>query len=247
MAGQFGWLGSERIPPGLDLRRVGWELAALPADVSEAAFPVLIADLQRAIAIRSPGIRARIMVADVPHSTTRAHLLALRFGEAVPPGLSLDELGERARRLARALCALPRSRAHGPVVLDLLHREGWVGRHRLALHPREFALLWRLAETPDVPVSPGTLLSEVWHLSHRPETNSLAVHVCRLRAKLAGAGLPDLLRTNPGGYVLESVANGGPSRSTAHQIAEQSDCIAEDRPLGGANHAKLRSGPMAEW
>ncbi len=97
-------------------------------------------------------------------------------------------------------------RAHGPVVLDLLHREGWVGRHRLGLHPREFALLWRLAENPGVPVPPGILLSEVWHLAHRPETNSLAVHVCRLRAKLAGAGLADLLHTSPGGYLLSPVA-----------------------------------------
>lgn len=207
MAGQFGWLGTERIPSALDLRRLGWELAAPRADSGETPFPLLLSDVSRAIAIRPARMRARVMVAEVPDSATRAHLLALRFGEALPPGLALDELEERARRLTRSLAALPRRRSHGPVLLDLLHREGWVGRHRLGLHPREFALLWRLAETPDVPVAPGTLLSDVWHLSHRPETNSLAVHICRLRAKLAGAGLPDLLHTSPGGYLLAAVAD----------------------------------------
>lgn len=209
MTGQFGWLGTERIPSCLDLRRSGWDLAALPPDLAEAPFPLLLDDLQRAIAIRSHAVRVRVMVAQVPDSATRAHLLALRFGEAMPPGLTLDELGERTRRLARSLSAVPRSRTHGPMRLDLLHREGWVGRHRLGLHPREFALLWRLSETPDVPVSPGTLLREVWHLSHRPETNSLAVHVCRLRAKLTGAGLHDLLHTSPGGYVLAAPPGDG--------------------------------------
>lgn len=207
MTGQFGWLGTERIPPHLDLRLAGWDLVAPPGDLAEAPFPLLLSDLPRAIAIRATRVRARVMVTTIADSVTRAHLLALGFGEATPPGLALDELAERARRLVTTLAALPRRRAHGAVVLDLMHREGWVGRHRLGLHPREFALLWRLAETPDVAVSPGTLLSEVWHLAHRPETNSLAVHVCRLRAKLAGAGLPDLLRTSPGGYVLAAEAD----------------------------------------
>jgi len=200
--GQFGWLGIGRIPPELDLRALGWELAAPPPDTELVGFPLLLAGLPRAVAIRSTRVRARTIVTGIADSATRAHLLALRFGEVTPPDLDLPELAERARRLRAALGTMPRRRGHGPMTLDLLHRDGWVGRRRLGLHPREFALLWRLAETPDVPVSPGTLLSEVWQLTHRPETNSLAVHVCRLRAKLAGVGLPHVLRTSPHGYVL---------------------------------------------
>jgi len=204
-ARQFGWLGLGRIPAQFDLRALGWDLLPLPADLCSAPYPFLLDDLTRAIAIRSHLVRTRVIVADVADSATRAHLLALRFGEVVPPGLALEELAERTRRLSATLDALPRQRSHGPILLDLLHREGWVGRSRLGLHPREFALLWRLADTPDVPVAPATLLSDIWHLAHRPETNSLAVHVCRLRAKLAGAGLPGLLHTSAGGYVLAAV------------------------------------------
>jgi len=198
---QFGWLGTQRIPPGLDLRAAGWDLVPVRDPVA-AEFPLLLAELTRAIAIRSTRIRQRVVVGPIADPITRAHLLALGFGDAIGADVALAELAERARRVAAALNALPRRFAHGPVVLDLFRREGWVGRHRLGLHPREFALLWRLAETPGEPVSPGVLLTEVWQLSHRPETNSLAVHVCRLRAKLAVAGLPDLLRTSEAGYVL---------------------------------------------
>ncbi|MBV1690560.1 winged helix-turn-helix domain-containing protein [Novosphingobium sp. G106] len=108
---------------------------------------------------------------------------------------------------------LPRYRTIGPLRLDLFARDGFVAGRPLALHPREFALLWRLADRPGMAVSKQALLSEVWRLYHVPDTNSLAVHVFRLRAKLAGAGLEGYVRTvDAGGYMLA-----GPAES--HQPA----------------------------
>lgn len=47
------------------------------------------------------------------------------------------------------------------------------------------------------------LLKDVWRISHEPETNSVEVHVSRLRAKLAEAGCAALVATVPqGGYRL---------------------------------------------
>jgi DNA-binding response OmpR family regulator len=87
--------------------------------------------------------------------------------------------------------------------LDLFARDGFVRDKPLALHPREFALLWRLADTPGIVVAKRVLLTEVWRLCHMPDTNSLAVHVFRLRAKLAAAGLAGLVQTSlSGGYML---------------------------------------------
>jgi DNA-binding response OmpR family regulator len=98
---------------------------------------------------------------------------------------------------------LPGRREIGPLRLDLLARDGFVASRKLALHPREFALLWRLADAPGTAVAKRVLLAEVWRLGYVPDTNSLAVHVFRLRAKLAGAGLKDLVQTVPeGGYRL---------------------------------------------
>ena len=99
---------------------------------------------------------------------------------------------------------IPRFREAGDVTLDLFHRDGRVVDRWLALHPREFALLWRLAEQPGERLSRRQLLSEVWRIDFEPETNSVAVHVARVRAKLAPFGLARLLATHPdGGYFLD--------------------------------------------
>lgn len=200
---QFGWLSAARIPAGYDLRHCGWDL--IPADLATVgrAVPLLLADPDIAAGLRTRAVRSGIALIGVDDPIGRAHFLALGFGEVLPREVVLDELAARMRRVAAALAMLPRRRGHGRLQLDLLSREGYVGERRLALHPREFALLWRLAETPGEPVAAEALLSEVWQLHFRPETNSLAVHVCRLRAKLAVAGLPQIIRTTAeGAYVL---------------------------------------------
>jgi DNA-binding winged helix-turn-helix (wHTH) protein len=54
-------------------------------------------------------------------------------------------------------------------------------------------------------VSKAELMSDIWRLAFVPETNSVAVHVSRLRAKLALAGLAGLVQTSStGGYFLAS-------------------------------------------
>lgn len=49
------------------------------------------------------------------------------------------------------------------------------------------------------------LLAEVWRIHFDPETNSVAVHVARVRAKLEPFGLSRLIATHPdGGYFLDA-------------------------------------------
>jgi len=105
---------------------------------------------------------------------------------------------------------IPRFIEAGDVTLDLLHRDGRVEDSWLRLHPREFELLWRLAQTPGERLSRKQLLAEVWRLEQEPGTNSLAVHVARVRSKLASFGMDHMLVTHPdGGYLLD--APPGPS------------------------------------
>ena len=61
-------------------------------------------------------------------------------------------------------------------------------------------MLWRLAERPGKPVTRATLLRDVWRLEFEPGTNSVEVHVSRLRSKLAQAGIRGLVETDPCGY-----------------------------------------------
>jgi DNA-binding response OmpR family regulator len=133
----------------------------------------------------------------------RSRLLRMGFGEALGWGASLDELEARLERLIERAGAVQRRRQVGALLLDLVAREAFVAGRALGLHPREFDLLWRLADDPGEELSATVLLGDVWRLRFRPETNSLAVHVSRLRAKLRLAGLDGLIETtSAAGYRL---------------------------------------------
>jgi two-component system OmpR family response regulator len=152
----------------------------------------------------------------------RATMLAQGLGDALPMQVALGELSIRMSRLALGAGALPRYRHVGPVTLDLLYRDATAAGRWLALHPREFALLWRLADNPGERVPRERLLRDVWRLAHVPETNSLEVHVSRLRAKLAVAKAAWLIQTDPrGGYRLAS--QGAQASWTGHVRMPKAD------------------------
>jgi two-component system, OmpR family, response regulator len=202
----FAWLGTTPMRVGADLRRLGWRLCedcsgADCVTVIEAAALRLgqWRDLMRDAA---QGLRRRALVLGVEEGGTRARLLALGFGDAVGPGEGLSEIAARASRIAAMADTLPRCQSHGALRLDLLAREAFFEDRAVGLFPREFALLWRLMETPGQAVGKRDLLREVWHLSFVPETNSLAVHASRLRAKLALAGLDGWVQSGPAGSYL---------------------------------------------
>ena len=202
---RFRWLSAGIIPQVYDLRACGWLLQS-PGEGAPASCPALLDDRSIAADIHGAQARATTVLLDVSSSRERAQWLSRGFGDVLGAGATLAEIHQRALRLLAALETVPRRRCHGRLELDLLLRDAVVAGRRLALHPREFALLWRLAQSPGQPVSPQDLLAEVWQLSFRPETNSLAVHVCRLRAKLAAAGLAGIVNTTPEGcYALTPI------------------------------------------
>lgn len=192
----FGWIAELCEPPRQwDLRRIGWTLSA-----DAAGGHVRLVDA-RGDAPAADGDPALCLFVGVDSGHERARLLDAGCGDALPASVGLAELARRARRVAERGASLPRQREVGPLVLDLLHRDARADGRWLALHPREFALLWRLAERPGETVARATLLREVWRLEFEPGTNSVEVHVSRLRAKLALAGIHGLVETGPrGGY-----------------------------------------------
>jgi two-component system, OmpR family, response regulator len=206
---EFRWLTANAIPPHLDLRDCGWHLLdqSLGGDegIGIALARGMTPALWRAFLARHGRLARRLMLLiGIDDAVDRARMLRLGFGEVTGEDIALAELDARARRLAELEHTLPRYRRIGRLNLDLLAREAFVDERALGLHPREFGLLWRLADTPGRPVSKESLVKDVWRMGFVPETNSLAVHISRLRGKLNTAGLTGLVETSEsGGYCLK--------------------------------------------
>ncbi len=212
----FRWFSGGQIPAAYDLRRLGWELLGDTRSSGPFEAHVVLGLPHKlplaewmGLASASPAQRKWMMMLEVDESSERARMLRLGFGDALGRGPALDEIEARVLRLEQLAHSLPRYRLHGAIKLDLLAREAYVAGRAVGLHPREFALLWRLAETPGEAVGANELLYDVWRLSFRPETNSLAVHVSRLRAKLRTSGVDGMVATlADGSYCLAALESG---------------------------------------
>lgn len=206
----FGWIAGEATPPAhWDLRRAGWTLCNGHNGCRAECRHVLICDTRsldaptRMAMAEADRPAWRLIMLGVENPAERARLLSVGCAEALSAKIGLHELEARARRVTDMFGMLPRWRDIGPLTLDLFHRDARKGARWLGLHPREFGLLWRLADRPGERVTRKQLIRDVWRLNHEPETNSVEVHVSRLRAKLAGAGCESLVETVPeGGYRL---------------------------------------------
>jgi DNA-binding winged helix-turn-helix (wHTH) protein len=206
----FRWIAAAPIPGACDLRAAGWILRTEGSWLDDPVAPLLLA-IPRQISLRNwlalararGDLRARMVLWGVECSAERERLLRLGFGDVLDEQVGRGELATRAGRIAALRSQVPRELRIGAVRLDLVDRQAWCQGRSLGLHPREFALLWRLGEAAGLPVSQGRLLHDVWHLAFRPETNTVAVHVSRLRAKLRLAGCDGLVETlSWGGYRL---------------------------------------------
>ena len=213
----FRWLSAGAIPHAIDLRRCGWQIAGSDAGRFDAnPSPALAhADTLKSAyhedlgEWRFPPLRSLVLLIGVDDSEVRARVLRLGFGDVTDQRCSLREIETRALRIVAQAAALPSSRQLGGLRLDLFARDGFAANRRLGLHPREFALIWRLSDTPGTTVAKKELIRDVWRMAHVPDTNSLAVHVFRLRAKLAIAGHAGLVRTAAsGGYFLAPASPG---------------------------------------
>lgn len=85
----------------------------------------------------------------------------------------------------------------GAMTLHIYLRILTIGRHRLVLRNKEFAMVRYFFLNPGRIVTRADLLESVWDRSSTISTNTIDVHVSRLRSKLKKCHAPDLLRTIP--------------------------------------------------
>lgn len=215
---RFRWLGSGGIPDRFDLRHSGWTLEEAGEPSSDCiglayAGEPGSAEWQDILSLPDD-VRRFILVIGAAVASERAELLKAGFGEAVAEIIEPGEFEARASRLAEMTRWLPRHRRVGELELDLLARDGYGYGKPLNLNPREFALIWRLADQPGEPVSKQNLIQDVWRLGFVPETNSIAVHMSRLRRKLEFVGMSGAIaNASAGGYCLRI-----PERRSAQRL-----------------------------
>jgi DNA-binding response OmpR family regulator len=140
------------------------------------------------------GSAARILMLTASGSVKdRVEGLDLGADDYLPKPFDFMELVARIRALARRLGAsLPTTLASGELTLDPARRVVFRGARRLALSPKEFAVLEHLLAHAGTVVSAEELLEAVWDEAADPFTTTVKTTVGRLRAKL---GEPPLIET----------------------------------------------------
>lgn len=119
--------------------------------------------------------------------------LSLGADDYLPKPFAFAELVARVRALGRrAHPPLPPTLVHGDLRLDPAHRVVTRDGRRLALSPKEFALLEYLLAAQGRVVSSEELLQRVWDEAADPFTTTVKVTIRRLRSKL---GEPPVIET----------------------------------------------------
>ncbi|MFN3820034.1 winged helix-turn-helix domain-containing protein [Blastomonas sp.] len=164
------------------------EASATPSPIT----PVLC-DGRNRVVVRglldaTPARTAALLVFGINVAQVRAALLLAGVDDVVSPRIVPYELAAR-------MLAAQRSRAAASGIIRLagftfdtgLRQVCWHGEP-LPLMPREFDLLLVLARHAGLPVSRDALLNTVWRTAFDPGTNSLEVHIFKLRQRLAVLG-----------------------------------------------------------
>ena len=145
-----------------------------------------------------------IVVSSRGEIAERVNLLDLGADDYLVKPFDLDELGARIRAVTRRGGAQQEPLlVYGDIEFDRGNREAVVDGHRIALRPREAALLEVLMRRAGTPVHREMLLSSLYSLDEEIGSNALDVHVHHLRRRLAAGGAQVTIATVRGhGYAL---------------------------------------------
>jgi len=118
---------------------------------------------------------------------------------------AFTELAARVHALGRRPAAQTEASVLviGAIELDLHRRAVTRDGRRIALQPREFALLAELMRNPRRVMTRTMLLERVWDFDFDPKTNIVETHLSRLRSKLNAGFDDDAIETVRGaGYMI---------------------------------------------
>jgi len=134
-------------------------------------------------------------------STVKDRVTGLNLGadDYLPKPFDFAELVARIRALGRRVTAPTPPRLEcGDLMVDPSSRAAFRAGRRLALSPKELAVLEYLLRHADAVVSAEELLAQVWDEAANPFTSTVKTTIGRLRTKLGEPRVIDTVRE--GGY-----------------------------------------------
>ena len=147
----------------------------------------------RVLAASPDGSPRILMLTAAASVEDRVDGLGVGADDYLPKPFAFAELVARVRALGRRSTApTPLVLIHGDLRLDPAQRVASRRGERLALSPKEFAVLEQLLAARSAVVSAEELLRRVWDEAADPFTNTVKVTVSRLRRKL---GDPPVIET----------------------------------------------------
>jgi two-component system cell cycle response regulator CtrA len=149
-----------------------------------------------------------LAISDAAPARIRAEALDLGADDFVSGVCDMNELLARMRAIIRRGQGHTNSRLRfGCMELNLDSRDVRANGVRLPLSRREYAVLELLFLRQGVVLTKGTFLNHLYCGTEEPEMKTIDVIICRLRKKLAAAGVPALIDTVWGsGYILRAAA-----------------------------------------
>jgi two-component system, OmpR family, response regulator MprA len=146
------------------------------------------------------GMTARSLLSDV--------VTGLRNGadDYVVKPFAIEELSARIAALVRRLRSTGGETMRlGDLVVDIGAGTAYRGNRDLQLTATEFRLLSQLIRNSGRVLNQAQLTDSIWSVEGAPESNSIEVHIGRLRRKLEGRNEERILHTVRGmGYVLKT-------------------------------------------
>jgi two-component system, cell cycle response regulator CtrA len=181
------------------LRLYEYDIALLDLDLPDMPGHELIRRM------RAAGMMVPVLAfSDSVVPSVRVQALDLGADDFLSGPCDMDELLARMRAIVRrAMGHTNSSLRFGNVEINMNSRDVRVDGARLSLSRREYSVLELLFLRQGTILTKGTFLNHLYCGTEEPEMKTIDVIVCRLRKKLAAAGVPTLIDTVWGsGYIL---------------------------------------------
>jgi DNA-binding response OmpR family regulator len=144
--------------------------------------------------LRAQGCTSRVLMLTAASGVeARVEGLGLGADDYLPKPFDFSELIARVRALSRRSGqTLPPTLIHGDLQLDTAHRLASRAGQRLALNPKEFAVLELLLGAQGAVLSAEEILERAWDEAADPFSQAVKTTISRLRSKL---GEPPVIET----------------------------------------------------